>query len=126
MKTNVLTLVVVDMDGDLLHEVEGFPVGGFEILQIGPENVVGFAGWQALLEFAVVVGIDFPSRLVGLVFATPDFYADSIHRSIIGTPNGPHDHGVGFPFGFLSMEQTTPGTEIRQENEHERGDNPEA
>jgi hypothetical protein len=125
MKANVLALVVVDMDGDFLDEVEGFAVGGFEILQIGPENVVGVAGWQALLEFAVVVGIDFPSRLVRLIFATPDLYGDSIYRSVIGTPHRPHDHGVGFPFGFLSIEQVTPGTEIRQEKEDEHGDNPE-
>ena len=125
MKTNVLALVVVDMDGDLLHEMEGFAVGGFEVLQIGPENVVGVAGWQALLEFAVVVGIDFPSRLVRLVFATPDLHRNSIHRSVIGTPHRPHDDGVRFAFGFLSIEQATRGTEVRQEREHEEGDNPE-
>jgi hypothetical protein len=125
MKTNVLALVVVDMDGDLVHEMEGFAVGGLEVLQIGPENIVGVAGWQALLEFAVVVGIDFPPRLVRLVFATPDLHRDSIHRSVIGTPHSPHDHSVRFPFGFLSIEQATPGTEIGQEKEREQGDNPE-
>jgi hypothetical protein len=125
MKADILALVVVDMDGDLLNQVEGLAVGGFEILQIGPENVVGLAGWQALFEFAVVVGVDLPSRLVRLVFATTDLYCDSIHRSIIGSPHCPYDHGVRFPIGFLSMELASPGTEIRQENEHERGDNPE-
>ena len=125
VEADVLTLVVVDVNGDFLDEVDGLAVNGLEVLEVGPENVVGLAGRQALLELTMVVGIDLPSRFGRFVFATPDLYADSEDRSVVGSPDGPHDYCVRFPAGFLSFEQATPETEIWQENEHERGDNSE-
>jgi hypothetical protein len=121
--SNVLALVVVDVDCDFLDQVERLAIGGFEVLEVSPENVVGLAGRQALLELTMVVRIDFPSRFVRLVFATPDLYGDSIDRSVVGSPHGPYDHGVGFPSGFLSCQQAIPRTESWLENES--GDNSE-
>src|SRR5215468_2681106 len=111
------------MHGNFLDEVEGFAVGGFEPLEIGPENVIGLARRQALFKLAVVIGIDFPARLIGLVFAASDLYRDSIDGSVVGSPHRPNDHSVGLSSGFLSCEQTIPRTESRQENES--GNNPE-
>jgi len=123
VEAHILALVVVDVDGNFLDQVEGLAVGWLEALEVGPENVVRFAGWQPLFKLAVVVGKDFPARLIGLVFAAPDLHGHSIHRSVIGAPHGPDNHSVRLSSGFLSCEQAIPRTESRQENES--GDNPE-
>ena len=117
MEAHILALVVIDVDGHFLNQVERFAIGRFEILEIGPENVIILAGRQALFKLAVVVGIDFPARLVGLVFAAPDFYVNSIHWSVVGTPHSSNDDSVRLSSGFLSCEQAIPRTESRQENE---------
>src|SRR5215831_16145280 len=103
--------------------MEGLAVGWLEVLEIGPENVVGLARRQALLKLAAVVGIDFPARFIGLVFAAADLHEDSIHWSVIGSPHGPYNHCVRLSSEFLSCEQAIPRTESRQENES--SDNPE-
>jgi hypothetical protein len=91
--------------------MDGLAVGGFEGLQVSPKDVVGLAGREALFELTVVIGIDFPSRLIGLVLATPDLYGDAIDWSVIGSPHSPNDQGVGLPAGFLSGEEAIVGTE---------------
>jgi hypothetical protein len=123
VEADVLAFVVVDVDGNFLDEVERLAVGWLEVLEIGPKNVVGLTRRQALLKFPVVVGIDFPARLIGLVFAAPDLDGDSIHWSVVRAPHGPDNHSVGLSSGFLSCEQAIPRTESRQENKS--GDNPE-
>src|SRR5215831_7082788 len=117
MEAHILALVVIDVDGNFLDQVERFSVGWLEVLEIGPENVVILARRQALFKLATVVGIDFPARLIGLVFAATDFYVNSIHWTVIGSPHGPDDHGVRLSSGFLSCEEAIPRTEGRQENE---------
>jgi hypothetical protein len=116
VQADVLAFVVVDVDGNFLDEVERLAVGWLETLEIGPENVVGLARRQALLKFAVVVGINFPARLIGLVFAAPDLDGDSIYGSVVRAPHGPDNHSVWLSSGFLSFEQAIPRTESRQEN----------
>jgi hypothetical protein len=122
MEADVLAFIFIDVHRYLLDEVDGLAIGWFESFEIGPENVVGLAGRQALFEFAVVVGIDFPSHLIGLVLAAADFDGDSIYRCVVGSPHRPNDYSVGFSSG-LGCEQAIPRTEGRQENES--GDNPE-
>jgi hypothetical protein len=123
VQADVLAFIVIDVDGNLLDEVEGFSIGRLEILEIGPENVVILARRQALFKLAAVIRIDFPSRLIGLVFAAPDFDVNSIHRSVVRAPHGPDNYSVRLSSGFLSCEQAIPRTESWQEDES--GDNPE-
>jgi hypothetical protein len=102
VETYILAFVFINVHGNLLDEVNGLAIGWLESLEIDPENVVGIAGWQPLFEFAVVVGIDFPARLIGLIFAAPDLNSDSIDWSVVRSPHGPNDHRVGLSSGILS------------------------
>jgi hypothetical protein len=123
VESNVLALVVVDMDGDFLDEVDRLAVGRFEAFQIGPENVIGLAGGDTLGEFAHMVGVDLPAGFVGLIFSLADFHRDAVHGAIIGAPDGSGYQSVRLPSGFLSCEQAIPRTESWKENES--GDNSE-
>lgn len=117
MEADVLALVVVDVDGNFLNQVDGLAISRFEAFQIGPENVIGFAGRYPLGEFTHVIGVDLPASFIGFVFSLPDLHSDSVHRTIIGSPNGSGDQGVRLPSGFLSFEQAIPRTESWKENE---------
>src|SRR3974390_2370348 len=117
MQAYILALVVIDVDGVFLDEVDGLAIGRFEAFQIGPENVIGFTGRDALGEFAHVIGVDLPPSFIGFVFSLSDLHSDAINGAIIRAPDGPGDQGVRLPSGFLSCEQATSRTESRKENE---------
>jgi hypothetical protein len=102
VETDVLALVVVDVNGNLLDEMNGLAVGRLEVFEIGPEDIVGITSRKPLFELAVVIGVDFPARFIRFVFAAPYLDGNSIHRSIVGPPHSANDYGVRFPSGFLS------------------------
>jgi hypothetical protein len=117
MQADVLALVIVDMDGDFLDEMDGLAIGRFESFQVSPEDVIGFAGRNALGEFAHVIGVDLPASFIGFVLSLSDLHSNAVHRAIIGAPDGPGDQSVRLPSGFLSGEQSIPRTESWKENE---------
>ena len=70
MQAYILAFFAVDVNGDFLRQTQGLAVGGFDVLQIGTEDVVGFSGGKALGEFSVMIGIDLPFRL--FIFGAAD------------------------------------------------------
>src|SRR5271154_2442599 len=96
MQSGVFAFVVIDVNGDFLHQVHRLAVGGLEAFEVGPDDVVVFAGRNALGELAVVVGIHLPLGL--LVFGAADFYFDPVDGTIVRSPDRAHDQGVGFVF----------------------------
>ena len=70
MQASVLAFFAVDVNGDFLGQMQGLAIVGFDMLQIGGEDVVGFSGRKALGEFAAMIGIDLPFGL--FVFGAAD------------------------------------------------------
>jgi hypothetical protein len=56
MKTDLGALIVVDMDGNRSGQFELLARGQLITLQVGPHDVIGFAGGDALGKFSGVVG----------------------------------------------------------------------
>ena len=100
MQAYILAFFAVDVNGDALRQTQGLAIGGFDVLQIGSEDVVGFSGGQSLGEFSVVIGLDLPFRL--LIFGTADQHGNAVDRAVVWPPHGSDDHGIGFLFFFLS------------------------
>src|SRR5712691_420530 len=120
MQSSVFAFVVVDMDGNFLDQAQRLAASGFESFEIGPEDVVGFAGGNALGELAHVVGVDFPLRL--FVLGAADFHRDTIDGAIVRTPDRPGDESVGLAFGLRGCEESLLRTEGRQEKyDQEKG-----
>ena len=109
----VFPFVVVNVHGDILKQVEGPAVGGFEVLYIGGEDVVGFTGRNALGKFPVMIGIDFPFGL--LIVGAANLDGNTVNRMIVGTPDGSGDQGVGLVVRPLSRKQVSPKAQARQE-----------
>lgn len=120
MEANILTLVFVDVYRDFLNQVKGLAVGGFQVLQISGENVIGLTGRNALGKLAHVIGVDLPTDFLRLICAFADSHDNTVHGVIIGSPNGSGDQGVGLASGFLGSEQAALRTEDWQEKQ--RGD----
>lgn len=110
VKTDVLALVFVDVDGDFPDQMNGLAVGRLKAFQVGREDIVRFASWDALGEFSHVIRVDLPADLFRLVAALADSYGDAIDGAIVGSPDGAGDQGVGLASGLLS-EQAIMGTE---------------
>src|SRR5579862_80326 len=58
MQSGVFAFVVINVDGDFVGEVQRSSVSGFHAFQVGPEDIVGVPGRNALGELAHVVGVD--------------------------------------------------------------------
>jgi hypothetical protein len=100
MQTGVFAFDVINVDSYFLGQVQGLAVGGFEVFEIGPEDIVGLAGRDALGKFSHVVGKDLP--LGFLILGAPDLHFDAKYRVIVGTPDGPENEGIRFwRFGVL-------------------------
>jgi hypothetical protein len=115
MQSSVFAFIVIDVDGHFLDEAQRLAIGGLEALEIGPEDIVGFACGDALGKLAHVVGIEFPLGL--LVFGAAYFHRDAVHRAVVGTPHGAGDKSVGLAFGLRGREETLLGTERRKEED---------
>ena len=97
MQTGVFPLVVEDMHGNFLGQVQRLAVGGLETFEVGREDVVGLAGGNALGKLTVMVGVEFPAHFAGFVLGTANLDPDTIHRTIIRPPDGTEDESVGLP-----------------------------
>jgi hypothetical protein len=95
MKTDICTLIVVDMHGYLGSRLQGFAGSKLVALKVGPNHVIGVADGHALREFAGVVGIEFPAGFAGLIGRPADFHLDTVKGMAVGIPNRPEDKSVG-------------------------------
>src|SRR6266446_6858888 len=93
MQTGVDALVVINMEVNLSGQVHRLSVGGLEIFEIGPDDVVRFARGNALGEFAIVVGIEFPPRF--LVAGTADLDLNAVNRTVVRSPDRSNDESIG-------------------------------
>src|ERR1017187_4341691 len=92
MKTDVRTLVVVDMHGDFGARLQLSARGQLVAFHVRRNDVVRLAGGQALGELAGVIGIELPARF--FVVGPPDLYFDPVERVPVGVPNGSKDDCV--------------------------------
>ena len=116
VKAGIFPLIIVNMNGDILKQVERPPVGGLEVLQIGGQDVVGFPGGNAHGEFTVMVGIEFPLGL--LVFGAADFYEYAVDWAVVRTPDRSRDQSVGLVVGSLGCMQAFLKAETGQEQKN--------
>jgi len=92
MQTNVYTLVILYVDGDLLCQMQGVSILSFHTFNISPYEVVGFAGRNPLGKFADMIGSQFPLRL--LVTRTADLDLYSIEGVIVRPPHGAENQSI--------------------------------
>src|SRR2546423_5938321 len=123
MQAGVDAFFAEDVEGDFLRQAQRLAIKGFHVFQIGGKDVIGVAGRNALSEFSVVVGVDFPLRF--LIFGTADLDWDTVDGMVVRSPDGSGDQGVGLLFVFcrvfgrlLSRKQVVRRTERRQENQN--------
>src|SRR6266853_6581572 len=93
MQTNVDPLVIVNMDGNLTHQMQELSVRRLEVFQVGPDHIIRLARLDALGKLAGVVGIKLPLRLFVLSAANLDL--DAVKGMIVRTPDGAKDERVG-------------------------------
>src|SRR5450432_2396215 len=116
MQSSVLAFIVINVDGDFLDQTQRLAVGGFVTLKVGPENVVGFAGENALGELAIVIGIELP--LGFLILGTADLHGHAVDGMVVRPPDRPKDQCVGlFRLGVM-LRGTWAGADY-QKNEQE-------
>ena len=127
----ILALVVVDVDSDFFDQVEGLAVFGLVAFEIGPHNVFGFFRGKALLELAVMVGVDLVADFLGLVGGFTNFDGNTVDRPIVGAPNRANDYRERLFLGTLSSKKGILRTERWQEEQsdhdrikRQRGDRP--
>src|SRR5579872_175615 len=94
MQSGVFAFVVINVDGDFAGEVQRSSVSGFHAFQVGPEDIVGVPGRNALGELAHVVGVDLPLCFVFLVLGRADLHVYAVHGAIVGTPDSAENEGV--------------------------------
>ena len=123
MKTDVGALIVVDMDGNGSGQFELLARGQLVTLQVGPHDVVGFAGGDALGKLSGVVGVDFPADLVFFVVGAADLHRDAVEGVTAGVPDGSEVHGVrlGFgPLGYVAALRARKGWRKRKKQDRQR------
>src|ERR1700730_1382612 len=101
MQTNVDTLVAFHVHRHVLHRMQWPSISGLEILRVGPDHVVGFAGGYPLSELAAVVGIEFPS--CPFVLGAADLDLDPEDWMIIRSPNGSKYQSIGLVRFYLFL-----------------------
>lgn len=94
MQSRILAFIIINVDCHFLIKVQRGAVGEFDAFEVGGEDVVIFAGGDALREFAIVVGVHLPADFLGLVFGAADLYFDAVDGLIIGSPDGAEDEGI--------------------------------
>src|ERR1700704_7171724 len=92
MKTDVRTLVVVDMHGYFGARLQLPARGQLIALHVGPNDVVRLADGQSLGELAGVIGIELPAG--SFLVSPPDLHLDTVERAPVGVPNRSEDQGV--------------------------------
>src|SRR5207253_8417676 len=119
MQTNIGSLVVFDVDGNLGTLPYTIVVARLIAFQVSPQQVIGLARRNPLSELSVVVGNKHPARL--LIVRTADLDFNPIQRVIFGTPDSAKNQGVGF-FGFLfrSRRFTHGSSKTKQQRNQEQ------
>src|SRR5271163_1537280 len=97
MKTDVGPLVALDMRGHFGARLQ-LSAGKLVTFDVGPYDVIRFAGWNSLGELTGMIGIDLPARFFGVVVGTADFYLDAIQRMAVSVPHRSEDQRVGLRF----------------------------
>jgi hypothetical protein len=98
MQAGIFALVVIDVDRDFLHEMQRLALWCFDALDVGRKDIVGFSGGNALGEFAMMVGVDFPTNFLLFVGRAADVYSHAINGMIVGAPDSSKDDRVGLVF----------------------------
>jgi hypothetical protein len=107
MQARVLALVAVNVDGDLLDQVKGLAVGGLKAFQVGPEDVVGLSGGNALGKLTMMVGVEFPANFLGFIRGAPNLHGYAVKGAIIWAPDGSKDEGVRLVLVFARLPSRT-------------------
>src|SRR5258708_32580322 len=90
MQTNIHTLVILYVDGDLLRQMQLLAIGCLHPLEVGRHYIIGLAGGNPLGEFAGLILSDFP--LVPLAKHAADFDVDPKNRPTLLPPPPPEHH----------------------------------
>src|SRR5208282_349149 len=117
MKTDVRTLVIVDMHGHFGARLQLSARGQLVALHVRRNDVVRLAGGQALGELAGVIGIELPARFFVLVAGPPDLYFDPVERVPVGIPNRSKDYRVRPPLLALATPRVRRANVTRQEQD---------
>src|SRR5271166_6949983 len=118
MKTDVGTLVIVDVHGYVGARLQPFARGQLVALHVHPDNVVGLAGGHALGKLAGVIGVELPSVL--FLVRPPDLHLDPVERVPVGIPNRSEDQRVRLR--CLTVATLRPrGRKKRCQNQDRRG-----
>src|SRR5262245_43781452 len=96
VEADILAFVMVDVDSHFLGQMDRLAIGRLETLQIGPNNVLCFAGREALLELPMMVGIDFPADFLGFVGGFTNLDSDAVDGQVVWAPHGSYNQGVRF------------------------------
>src|SRR5229473_5078104 len=92
MKTDVITLVIVDMHGYFGARLQLPARGQLIAFHVRPNNVVRLADGQSLRELASVIGIELPAG--SFFFGPPDLHLDPIEWVSFRVPYRSKDQGV--------------------------------
>ena len=112
MKTDVGTLVAVDMHRYLGAGLQFSPRGQFVAFHVRPNDVVGLADGQPLGKLARVIGIEFPARF--FLAGTPDLDLDPVERVPVRIPNRSKDQRVRLRLRALATPRVHRGKQTRQ------------
>src|SRR6266481_5705808 len=113
MKTDVRTLVIVDMHGYFGARLQLPARGQLIALHVRPNDVVRLADGQSLGELAGVIGIELPagSFLVG----PPDLHLDPVNWVPVRVPYRSKDQGVRLRLLTVAATRAQRGKQRRQD-----------
>src|ERR1700737_880543 len=113
MKTDVRTLVIVDVHGYFGAWLQLPARGQLIALHVGPNDVVRLADRQPLGELTVVIGIELPpgSFLVG----PPDLHLDPVYGVPVRVPYRSKDQGIRLRLLAAATARAHRGEQRRQE-----------
>lgn len=120
MQTHIHALIIFYVDCDRLLEVQRPAISGFDAFKIGGDDVIGFAGGNALGEFTGVIGIEFPVRLFAWGAVNLDF--DTVDGMIVGSPDGAENKGIvigGLEFAIGSAGRLQQGRNRSEEKDQQ-------
>src|SRR5258708_6566253 len=92
MKTDVRTLIIVNMHGYFRARLERSARGRLIAFDLRPNDIVRLADGQPLGEFAGVIGIELPAGF--FLVGPPDLHLDPVERVPIRAPNRSKDQGI--------------------------------
>ena len=94
MEAGVFAFVIVDVYFHFADLVQRLAVGSLHAFQIRGQDVIGFAGRDALSEFSAMVGVDLPLGFFVLSAANLD--RDAVDWPFVRAPDRTENQGVLF------------------------------